>query len=632
MKRPRGCSPQASLPLASVEVADWQVPDAPPCVPPGAVVAIDCETIDDGLEAGGAPGGVHGRGKVVGVAVAVDGGAWYFPTAHDMGVNCAWDVHAWLRDMLAQARLVVGHNLLYDLEWLRAECVRVPVPVWDTMFVAALMDEHRASYSLEAVASSLLGEHKFDGALYEWLAGAYGGTPDRAAQAKNIGRAPPALVGPYAAQDAALALRLHAAQVAGLPQGLRQVADLEHALVPLLLEMRFRGVRVDVEKAERAAAELREEAERLAGELRAAAGKPVDIWAAASVGEVLHRRAHLDVPRTAGGAYSIRQQWLNAQQHPIARLVRQAREVDKLAGTFVDGYLMKAHVNGRVHAQFHPLKSDAGGTVSGRFSSSNPNLQNIPARNERARRLLRGCFVPDEPDHGWLAVDYSQIEYRLLAHHAVGRGAEDVRAAYVRDASTDYHTLTTAMIQAHTGIALSRSQTKNVNFGLVYGMGQAALAEFLGMPIDAARDLFETYHSALPFVRTTFGKFERDARIQGEVSTFFGRVCRFPHWELNGVVTTEPRRGARRAHTHKALNRVLQGGAADIMKLAMRDLWREFGTTLVPLVTVHDELGFSVPNDPALHARIVGIMQNAASLSVPVVAASAFGPDWGACK
>jgi DNA polymerase-1 len=567
------------------------------------------------------------------VAIAQGDEAWYFPIAHLEDLNCAWDVHAWLRDVAENASRVVAHHALYDLEWLRHEGVRFPkARVFDTMYAATILDEHRPSYSLDSVAKEFLGEGKSGDALYAWLAAVYGGSPTRKDQARNIGRAPAALVAPYAMDDARLTLALYERQRPLLLGALRNVAELEFDLIPLLLEMRFRGVRVDVEKAERAAAELREEAEQLASELHAAAGKPVDIWAAASVGEVLHRRAHLDVPRTAGGAYSIRQQWLNAQQHPIARLVRQAREVDKLAGTFVDGYLMKAHVNGRVHAQFHPLKSDEGGTVSGRFSSSNPNLQNIPARNERARRLLRGCFVPDEPDHGWLAVDYSQIEYRLLAHHAVGRGAEDVRAAYVRDADTNYHKLTTAMIKARTGIALSHSHTKNVNFGLVYGMGQTALAEFLGMPFDAACDLFETYHSALPFVRTTFGKFERDARIQGEVSTFFGRVCRFPHWELNGEVTTEPRRGARRAHTHKALNRVLQGGAADIMKLAMRDLWREFGTTLVPLVTVHDELGFSVPNDPALHARIVAIMQNAAALSVPIVAVSAFGPDWGACK
>lgn len=611
----------------------WTMPAAPPNIPPRVPMAVDCETIDNGLSRGIGPGGVHGDGKIVGVAVAVDGAAWYFPTAHDLGVNCSWDVHAWLRDTVPRASLVVGHNLLYDLEWLRAECVDIAdaVPLYDTQFAAALLDENAQSYSLDSLATAAFGEGKLGDELYTWLARWLGGEPTRKGQGASIGRAPPVLVGPYAEQDAALTLRLYQHQRPQLLAQVKDIAALEFGLLPLLLEMRFQGVRVDEQRAAEARQRMVDERDRAIAELSAMSSRAVDIWTSDSAGEAL-ARCGVDVPRTAGGAYSLRQAWLKQQKHPAADLLVRARERDKLIGTFLDGYILNAARAGRVHAQFHPLKSDDGGTVSGRFSSSGPNLQNIPARNEYARRALRGAFIPED-GHEWHALDYSQIEYRLLAHHAVGAGADIIRARYNADPSTNYHKATTALIHEKTGLLIDHTHTKNVNFGLAYGMGQTALADFLGLPHEEAQNLFAAYHEALPFVRETYDAADRNARRHGFVRTFAGRVCRFPFFEnRNGELVREHRPGYRRAGTHKALNRILQGGAADIMKYAMLAIWREFRRSLVPLVTVHDELGFSRPADDPDIRRVEALMVQCVRLSVPLRVASTHGATWGDCK
>lgn len=621
--------------VRSVTVPDtgWEAPRDLPSLPPGATIALDTETCDKGLQAGTGPGGVKGQGYVAGISIACDDQAWYFPVQHEGHVCPDLNVHAWLRDVLSTDRLVVGHNLLYDLEWLRAECVIASdrVRVFDTMMAAALLDENRLAYDLDSVAQDALGERKEGSLLYQWLAATYGGKATRGEQAGRIHAAPPSLVGPYAEKDARLALRLYEAQrVQLLDQKLGDVAAMEFGLLPLLLDMRFKGVRVDIDSAVKAKELLTLRMAGMAAQLKQLSGRSVDVWAADSVVRALRAAGETRFPMTASGKISVTKPWLEAHPSPVARLVTDIRRLDKLVNTFLDGYVLASHNEGRVHCQFHPLKTDASGTVSGRFSSSNPNLQNIPARDAEANRLLRGLYVPDDESHVWHKLDYSQIEYRLLAHHAVGPGADVIRARYRDDPATDYHDATKDQIAHDTGVVLDRGPVKGINFGLVYGMGKTALAAHLGVDAETAAYLFDNYHKALPFVSRTFQVAETEARRTGEVRTIMGRVCRFPWFEdEDGKVSRVQRPGSRRSFTHKALNRKLQGGAADVMKRAMLLCHR--ARLPIPLITVHDELDYSAPADSKQMDEVREVMEHCVSLNVPLQVKHVRGATWGDC-
>lgn len=327
-------------------------------------------------------------------------------------------------------------------------------------------------------------------------------------------------------------------------------------------------------------------------------------------------------------------------------MIALARKYDKLISTFLDGYVFGSHVNGRIHTQFHPLRGEDGGTVSGRFSSSNPNLQNIPARDKEAKRLLRSVFVPDDASHVWWKFDYSQVEYRLLAHEAVGRGAEAIRERYRADPTTDYHEATRQQIKAQTGIMLERSPTKNINFGLAYGMQIRKLAASLGLSVEDAQPLFDAYHAGVPFVQETFDKFQRQARATGEVRTILGRRRRFDLFgprsfdstgtglPMDKAIERWGRGNIRRLDVHKGLNQRLQGSAADIMKQAMVDCYESgaFDATGVPLLTVHDELDFSAPPDVPEFAEVRRIMETCVELKVPLICEPSTGPNWGATE
>lgn len=617
----------------TVPETGWLAPTELPNIPAHCTIALDTETCDEGLQAGTGPGGVKGQGYVAGVSIACDDQAWYFPMQHEGHVCPDLNIHAWLRDVLSTDRLVVGHNLLYDLEWLRAECVVAApcVRLFDTMMAAAMLDENRLTYDLDNVAQDALGERKEDSLLYQWLSATYGGKATRGEQAGRIHQAPPSLVGPYAEQDARLPLRLYEVQREQLlAEKLGDIAAMEFGLLPLLLDMRFKGVRVDIEEAQRVKETLALRVAEMSAQLKQLSGRSVDVWAADSVVRALRAAGETRFPLSPTGKVSVTKQWLESHPSKVARYVTDIRRLDKLINTFLDGYVLASHNDGRVHCQFHPLKTDGSGTVSGRFSSSNPNLQNIPARDEEANRLLRGLYVPDDESHVWHSLDYSQIEYRLLAHHAVGPGADVIRRRYNEDPTTDYHDATGEQIKHDAGVSLERKAVKGINFGLAYGMGKAALASHLGVDAETAEYLFDNYHRALPFVSRTFQAAETEARRTGVVRTFMGRVCRFPWFEdSDGKLLRVQKPGSRRANTHKSLNRRLQGGAADVMKRAML-LCHRAGLP-VPLITVHDELDYSAPTDSKELAEVREVMEHCVTLKVPLLVKHVRGRTWGDC-
>lgn len=585
-----------------------------------AVLGLDTETHDEELSAGRGPGAVRGLTDLVGVSVAVPGKAWYFPLGHQydpqQGSNRdAGPVLAWLQDTVNSCQSVVGANLMYDLEVLRVKGVRVPkhVALHDVQFAEPLIDETAYSYDLDVLAKQYVGQGKETDQLYQWIADSFGNIKE---PRRDIWRSPPSLVGPYAEADALLPLDILVKQKVKLEaEDLWDLYRMECGLIPMLLAMRFQGVPIDVARAEQAAVWLREQVA-----VAQAKVPGIDAWAQQTIAPAFDA-AGIDYPRTAAGNASFPKLFLEsvAEEHPLAQAILDIRLYDKAANPFVEQYLLANHLNGRIHCQFNPLRSRDYGTVSGRFSSSNPNLQNIPARHAVIAALLRGLFIP-EPGCRWRKYDYSQIEYRGLAHYAVGRRADDLREQYNTNPKTDFHDNTIAMVQHYTDITLDRRPAKNINFGLTYGMGEDKLIRSLGVGQDLGRRLYAAYHQAMPMVKATYDSADRLARRRGYIKTILKRRRRFKNGE----------------GTHAALNALLQGTAADIIKKAMHDIWGSGVCDFieVPYLTVHDELDWNDPGTPQTDAafkEVEHILENCVRLRVPLLVDKTIGANWGQC-
>jgi DNA polymerase I-like protein with 3'-5' exonuclease and polymerase domains len=607
-------------------------------------LAVDVETKDLDLTTRG-PGFRRtgtSRAHVVGIAIGTeDGGRWYFPMRHEVATeqNLNPDaVLAWARQELCRENQPkVGANIGYDVDALWSEGVPVTGPFYDVQYAEALLDEYKFTYNLESLAQDYFGEGKVRGDLEAWIKRAYGSAdPYRA----NIWRAPPCLVGPYAQGDVDLPLRLLAIQRGRLKaEGLLDLFHLECDLVPMVVAMRQRGVRVNLDRAKELDDLLTEEIDDCHRRLKEAAGFDVNINTATDLARMFDK-AGVQYPRTEKGAPSFRKEWLLHTNNPLTHMVTQVRTLEKYRNTFIRGYILDLHVDGRVYCQFHQLRSQDNGTVSGRFSSSLPNLQNIPSRDDVWGPRLRSIFIPEE-GCDWTRHDWSQIEYRFLAHVGRGSNAEVIREEYRNDPTTDFH----KMVMRMTG--LDRKPAKTINFGLVYGMGPPTLARQLGMTMQEAEDrVFTPYHSRVPFVRLTYDTASDRAKKNGYVKTILGRRARFTLWQdvrkwdspalpLDAALAKYGDGNIQRAFTHKALNRVLQGSSADLMKLAMRDLWRSGVIQSVvgpPHVTVHDELGHSVPRTKEgaeAKAEIKHTMETCLTLSIPIKADEESGPSWG---
>lgn len=630
----------------------WRPPSYLPDLSRARCISVDCETYDPDLITHG-PGWARGRGHIVGVAIGADGGGrWYFPIRHEIEPEDNWDpevVLSWLRHTLSNPKQPkVGANLLYDIGWLRHEGVTVSGELVDVQFAEALLDE-RADVNLETLGQKYLGEGKESNLLYEWCAKYYGGKPnDR--QRANIYRSPPRLAGPYAESDADLPLRVASTMYPLLVrEGLLGLFQMECALIPMLVDMRFAGVRVNVPHAEELREVLLGRAQEEHRKLRHLAGFDVDINSAESLSRAFDTIG-LSYGRTAKGRPSFTKAFLEGVKHPMADCIREIRKCDKLRGTFIESYILNSHIDGMVYGQFHPLRGDGTGTRSGRFSSSNPNLQNIPSRDDELAPLIRGLFIPDEGHAAWRKYDYSQIEYRFLIHYACGPGSDEVRNHFNANPDTDYHEMALDLVAPQAGWDIStgelrkhwRRPIKNINFGLIYGMGVDKLAGDLGLNRAEGKALFAAYHKGVPFAKATMDACAEEAQQSGIITTILGRRSRFDLWEPSRwgddtvAIPYEQailRYGSiRRAYTHKALNRRLQGSAADLMKVAMLRCYQDgvFDETGIPRLTVHDELDFSDPGgkDEAFR-EMKHIMETAIPLRIPVRADGDIGPDWG---
>jgi DNA polymerase I-like protein with 3'-5' exonuclease and polymerase domains len=633
----------------------WRPPQYLPNLSAARYLQIDVETWDPYLIEHG-PGWARGKGHIVGMSVGTDDGySWYFPIRHEVEPQDNLDpshVLAWARDTLSNPyQPKIGANLMYDVGWLRQEGVFVRGELVDVQFAEALLDEH-ADVNLEALSQRYLGEGKVSSLLYQWCAQYYGGEAN-GSQRANIYRTPPRLAGPYAESDARLPAQVLWRQYQRLiSEGLLDLLRMECALIPLLIDMRFAGVSVDTARAEQTRDLLLCKSAEESEKLRQIVGFDVEVGSADSVARAFDRIGAA-YNRTAKGKPTFTKEFLEGCHNPVADRVVAIRQLEKLRTTFIESYILESNVNGKLYCQFHPLRGDAYGTRGGRFSSSNPDLQNIPSRDPYWGPIIRSLFVPDAGHKCWRKYDYSQIEYRFLVHYAVGPGSDEVRALFNSNPDTDYHDMTLSLVApyAHWDVSTKelrkqwRKLLKNINFGFVFGMGEGTLADTLHLPKAESKALLATYHQGAPFVRPTLAACAEEAQLLGFITTILGRRSRFDKWEprhrnYDEEVTPLPYEQAlrlwgpqiMRAYTYIAVNNRLQGSAAELLKTAMYlcHTGGVFQATGVPRLTVHDELDFSDPGGCGEAFReMQHIMETAIMLRIPVRAGLDMGPDWG---
>jgi len=560
----------------------------------------------------------------------------------------------------------VGANILYDLEWLKCDPrLRIDVagPKYDVQVAEPLLDENLPTYSLDSLGVRHVGRHKDETELVRAavellgvggeltqqthldLPGVrYQATDELMKRVKaNLWRLPGHHVGAYGEADAVLTLDVFAKQEVLLRRDdlWRLFHDVETPLVDLLLQMRLRGVPVNLAHAEAVAAEMEARLAKVRAQLHRRVGFEPDIWSAEDLVKGCEKLG-VTPPVTVKGHPSFEASFLDESDCEFLNLVGQARKLDRAGGVFIRRKIIKLAVAGRVHPQFFQVRSDRGGTTSGRFASANPNAQNFPARDEELARLVRGCFVP-EPGKTWYVFDHSQQEPRTTVHYAYLAsqlascrgvynfgGAVEARERYLRDPNTDYHKMTAEMA------SITRKQAKPINLGLTYGMGKDKLARQLGLTRAEAEVIFRAYHGALPFVRG-LGYFCQDlVKRRGYIVTALGRRRHFNRWGPTtwspGVVPLPKEEAVKKWGSvqlyflHKVLNALIQGTCADMIKKNLLDVWRGLGH--VPYLTVHDENDYGL-GDPEEARKVRQIMLESLPLTVPLKVDVEAGPSWG---
>jgi DNA polymerase I-like protein with 3'-5' exonuclease and polymerase domains len=377
--------------------------------------------------------------------------------------------------------------------------------------------------------------------------------------------------------------------------------------------MRFLGVRVDTQRAYELRKELIGQEHLLLQQVQKETGEEVQIWAARSI-EKVFQKLNLSYERTAkSGEPSFTKNFLSNHEHPIIQKIAEARKINKVNTTFIDTILKHEH-KGRIYAEINQIRSDDGGTITGRFSYNNPNLQQIPARDKVLGPMIRSLFIPEEGCR-WGCFDYSQQEPRLVAHYALRYGLPSVNTiadSYDTDPSTDFHKIVAEMAE------IPRSQAKVINLGLFYGMGKARFPKY--EPILRGAD-WGKYIPAEDEERMKdlqeMGPYLKDE--EDEIIKDKDGNPKKNYWHNNPT---------RRAFTYKALNKLIQGSAADMTKKAMLELHKE---GITPHIQVHDELDISVINDLEA-AKIKDVMENAVDLKIPNKVDYESGPNWGSIK
>ena len=655
-------------------------------------VAVDLETYDPNLKTKGS-GSLRGDGFVCGVAIATEKETVYFNISHsDINMSLDKKIKFWedLDKKLFQNEKItkVFHNAMYDVCWIRAVTgKKMKGPVVDTMIAASVIDENRFQYSLDSLSKDFLKERKGGYDLQEKVLAWSNGTIKD--PMSNMHKLPASIVKDYAKQDVNLTLKLWKLfskkfdeilytkykedkegkilkDKKGKPiileeKTIRNIFELETKLFPCLVDMKFKGVKIDVQKAKDFGHRLEKRKDNLIKIIKARTGVDVQIWAASSLKNLLENQEITDYKKTPkSGMPQLPGDYLRTHKNRFLRFVAKARECDKAKNTFVEGLLGFVH-NGRIHADINQIRGEHGGTVTGRFSMSNPNLQQIPSKGYIGKKM-RELFIP-ETGSDWCSFDYSQQEPRIVVHYAIKlgmAGTNDLKEEFDKE-DADFHQIVADMAN------IPRKQAKTINLGLFYGMGKIKLQKELNLDPQKAKTLFDTYHSKVPFVKQLSQVLSQFSAEEGLLFTLGDRFCRFDKWESRDKewnsetnrftevklhATKEDAMDAykleqmekydkyidptcehfekhyTRAFTYKALNRLIQGSAADMTKKAMVDLYEK---GIVPHIQIHDELCVSI-KDQETRTMVQETMEKAIELEINNKVDCEFGPNWGTIK
>ena len=587
------------------------------------IAAVDIETKDPHIKDWG-PGSIRRDGFIIGIGcycpeLQVDD--FFRPTDEK------------IRDILKNPNITkVFHNGVYDLDWIMNGPNQLEVNgcCEDTMTRETLLDAYAFSYSLDACCQrrGVVGKNK--GATIDEYWKQIGG---KGKAIEHLDEVPFSIVGKYCRQDCKATYDLFIAQQKQLEtEDLLRANDIEVRLYPLLMNMRRNGFRLNISGAIDMGTQLHQEYDDSIADLEDkygfvqgtlslnAANDLVKIW----------KQEGLPIEYTATGKPSFAAAVLDDCPHPIAHQIKYLKGLIKTL-SFLDGWVDLAQ-DGYLYPSFYPAKRDDGGTVTGRWSSQNPNLQQVPAREDKHGKEIRSLFIPeDECLLG--AFDYKQIEYRVFTHFASGEGALEAQRKFNENPNTDYHQMTIDLMDWGDLGKEGRHLAKNLNFGSIYGLGPKSFATKFKQNLlhnhperdpdnlfPVAQSLMNEYFRKVPFVKPTCNRIMEVGRRRGYVKTLSGRRQRMPL--DNGA--------------YKLINYLIQGSAADLLKKGLVDAW-EAGVfnTLKLHATVHDESVFSIPcNKEGYEAceTLYQCLAHSYELKIPVGVDTEIGPDWGHCN
>lgn len=656
----------------------WRPPRDYPNWQYAKAIGFDFEVKENEFERG--PGWSRGKAQICGGSIDLlfpDGSTYteYRPIRHEVDKHLNLDIAnttSYWRDCLQSKIPKFGANLIYDVGNATDAEIWVQGELYDCQFAEALLTQDEL-VSLEACLSKYLKQHKETSVLYEWCSKAYGGEPT-AKQRSNIYRSSPKLAGPYGEQDARGPRQVLIHQYKLLQeQGLWDLFRMECDLIPLWVMMRKIGCRIDLDAAERMYKRLSIEIKKNEHRLYELTGKHINVNAPTDL-EIAYTALKIEyplTPKTRKGSFTA--PWLMEQVDDLSLLILETRQFIHLRDTFIGAYIFKAHINGRIHGQFHPLRNEGsrgeqGGTVTGRLSSSTPNLQNNPSRTELGREIMK-MFLPDEGHACFESGDYSQIEYRMFMHYAVGPKSDEYRQLYINDPKTDYHTIAQTAVKDATGIYIPRKAAevatgnfktgrltiKEVNFGKLFGVGPKKVSAMGHCELKEGKKALDSLDIAFPFIKPSQKAFTNEAKALGYITTILNRRYRFDLWEAVSEWDDEKKEYSRtvalpyhaaireygavqRAGTHKAMAGRCQGSAADFLKYS---LWSNlkagtFDVIGYPKLTVHDQVGRSVidysPRQEEASRYHHYLMENSLKLRVPVIFETGRGPNWGSIE
>jgi len=580
------------------------------------IIALDTETKDPFLKEKGS--GVYRKdGNILGFSLSLESGfSEYYNIGHKDGTKEEKEKNLnYLKAVCASSCDKLFANVLYDMDWIEnGQGIKVNGKLHDVQIAEPLIDEYAGSYSLDYLGEKYLNEKKYKTEIDTFCErrGLKGDSR------KHLYLMDSSLVRPYAKQDTALLIPIFNIQENILSdEELLKVYEMEMKLIPLILQMRKNGVRIDEKKRDYYIDVLSDRIEKdkkrlfqKYGMFNCNSSKQIAaIFDGLSVSYGLTEKGNPKLDKDA----------LQAIDHPIVHDIIKIRETEKIVGTFLKNALTDFIVDGRIHTSLFPLRTDENGTVSGRFSSARPNLQQTPKKDDIDKdssfaEICRGCFIPED-GLLWGSTDLSQIEYRIIAHYATGPKSEEIRRKYNGDPETDYH----KFVMDISG--LDRSDAKRLNFGKAYFMGIKACSRKFGWTIEKSSALSSIYDDAVPFVKTTRSKVVSIAKNRGYIKTIMGRRAR----------VSDRLRELKKEYV--MFNRLIQGSAADYMKLAMLQGY-EAGiyNVLAPHFPVHDEMNVSIPRTKEgaeAFEEQTHIMENCYKLKVPVLAKAEIGKSWG---